>query len=171
VEKYQVQIYRLSLNFTGNHHDAEDVLQDVLLKAYRSLPKFRGDSGLGTWLHRITINTCLDRGRRCTIPTVSSDETPSDSSRYEERSAGTNPERRAEAALIQAHIERALRRLTPMERAVFVLRSYDQLSIKEVSGMLGRSQGTIKNILWRALKKLQQELAFYRKELGLEGPK
>jgi RNA polymerase sigma-70 factor, ECF subfamily len=167
VERYQRQIYFVSLNFTGNHHDAEDVLQDVLIKAYRSLHKFRGEAKLGSWLHRITINTCIDRERRTMAATASTEEIAG----FAEQNPGSNPERRTEADRIRGHIDRALRALTPLERSVFILRNYNDLKIKEVAQVLGRSEGTVKNMLWRALKKLKKELAFYRKELGLEASK
>ena len=168
VERYQKQIYHVSLDFTGNHHDAEDVVQDVLIKAYRSLGTFRGDSRFSTWIHRITINTCLDRARRMSLPTTSTEELPGYVDYFIERSPSMNPERSAEAGLIQKHIDAAVQRLTPLERSVFILRSYNELSIKEVARILDRSEGTIKNMLWRALQKLQRDLSFYRKELGLE---
>ena len=168
VERYKRQIYMVSFDFTGNHHDAEDILQDVLIKAYRSLKSFRGDSRLRTWLHRITINTCVDRKRRLALPTTSSEEIADFSERFATADPGSNPEKSAEAARIQKHIQDALGKLTPLERSVFILRNYNQLQIKEVAEVLDRSEGTVKNMLWRALKKLQKELAFYRKELGLE---
>ena len=171
VEQYKRQIYSVSLDFTGNHHDAEDVLQEVLMKVYRSLHKFRGDARLGTWLHRVTVNTCLDRRRKPSLPVTSSEEIPL----YEERVAAadprSNPERSAESTRMQEHIDGALAALTPLERSVFVLRNYSGLPLKEVARVLGKSEGTVKNMLWRALRKLQKELAFYRRELGLETSK
>jgi RNA polymerase sigma-70 factor (ECF subfamily) len=167
VERYKRQIYFVSLNFTGNHHDAEDVMQEVLIKAYRSLDKFRGDAKLASWLHRITINTCLDRERRAVVAITSTEEIAG----FAAQNPGSNPERSTEADRIRGHIDRALGALTPLERSVFILRNYNDLPIREVAQVLGRSEGTVKNMLWRALKKLQKELAFYRKELGLEASK
>jgi RNA polymerase sigma-70 factor (ECF subfamily) len=171
VDRYKRQIYSLSLDYTGNHHDAEDILQEVLIKAYRSLSSFRGDARLSTWLHRITINTCLDRKRRAVVPMTSSEEIPGYENRFPEPHTRGNPEKSTEAARIQEHINCALQTLTPLERSVFVLRNYNDLPLKEVARVLGRSEGTIKNMLWRALQKLQKELWFYRKEMGLEATK
>jgi RNA polymerase sigma-70 factor (ECF subfamily) len=170
VERHQKQIYYLSLDFTGNHHDAEDVLQEVLIKAHRSLKTFRGHSRLSTWFHRITINTCIDLTRRVSPLTTSTEDEPG-CERLVEHSPNSNPEEKTEAGRIQTHIEEALQHLTPLERSVFVLRTYHQLPIKEAAQILGRSEGTVKNMLWRALRKLQKELSFYRKELGLETSK
>jgi RNA polymerase sigma-70 factor (ECF subfamily) len=169
VDRYQRQIYGISYDFTGNHDDAEDILQEVLIKVYQSLNRFRGESRLSTWLHRVTINTCLDRARRGSPPMTSSEELLPD--RFAAESPSGNPEKSAEAMRIQSHIEDALRTLTPLERSVFILRNYRELPIKDVAQVLGRSEGTVKNMLWRALKKLQKRLEFYRKELGLEAIK
>jgi RNA polymerase sigma-70 factor (ECF subfamily) len=169
VDRYQRQIYNISYDFTGNHHDAEDILQEVLFKVYQSLNRFRGESRLSTWLHRVTINTCLDRARRGSLPVTSSEELLPD--RLAAESPSGDPEKSAEAMRIQSHIEDALRTLTPLERSVFILRNYRELPIKDVAQVLGRSEGTVKNMLWRALKKLQKRLEFYRKELGLEAIK
>ena len=119
VEQFQKRIFLLSLDFTGNREDAEDVLQDVLMKAYKAISSFRGDSSLKTWLHRVTVNTCLDRRRVSTRVSYSFDDTE------------------------------------PGDRE------------REAAQILDRSEGTIKNVLFRSLKKLQKELSFYREELGI----
>jgi RNA polymerase sigma-70 factor (ECF subfamily) len=155
-------------DFTGNHHDAEDILQDVLIKAYRSLGDFQGKAKLSSWLHRITINTCIDWGRRGSLQTKAIEDLPPNSGHLVEFSPRTNPERQTESARIQERVERALQRLSPLERSIFILRQYQQLPIKEVARVLEKSEGTVKNILWRALQKLQKELSLYKKDLGLE---
>jgi len=171
VELYKHQIYSVSLDFTGNHHDAEDVVQEVLIKVYRSLHKFRGDARLSTWLHRVTVNTCLDRRRKASVPTTSSEEIPQYAERFAASDPQCNPEKAAELNRMQEQIDGALSSLTPLERSVFVLRNYSGLPLKEVARVLGRSEGTVKNMLWRALRKLQKELAIYGRELGLEASK
>jgi RNA polymerase sigma factor (sigma-70 family) len=102
---------------------------------------------------------------------TSSEEIEGYANRFAEPHLRGNPEKNTEAARIQEHIQVALSALTPLERSVFVLRNYNDLPLKEVAKVLGRSEGTVKNMLWRALQKLQKELAFYRKELGLEATK
>ena len=78
------------------------------------------------------------------------------------------PDQSAEARIMQEHIEQALEKLSPRERSIFVLRHYNDLPLKEIAGILKISEGTVKSLLFRALKRLQKELAFYRSELGLE---
>jgi RNA polymerase sigma-70 factor (ECF subfamily) len=167
-ERHQRQIYCVAHDFTGNHHDAEDILQEVLIKAHRSMGAFQGKAKLSSWFHRITINSCIDRERRASLPTTAIEELSQNSGRLVEFNPRTNPEQQAESARIQKHIDQALRRLSPLERSVFILRQYQQLPIREVAQVLERSEGTVKNILWRALKKLQKELAFYKRDFGFE---
>ncbi len=172
IDLHQRKIYRLALDLTGNHHDAEDLAQQTFLKAYQGLNGFRGESRLGSWLHRIAVNTHIDcqRGlseaaRRTQRSWDDEDEFVSSSA--ERRPAG-NPEKRAEAATIQRHIARALHGLSPRERAVFVLRHYQQLKLREIASVLDVSEGTVKSLLFRAIRRLREELSFYRPELGLK---
>ena len=64
VERHRVMVYRVAFQFAGNHHDAEDIAQDVFIKVYRSLDKFRQDAQLTSWLYRIAMNACIDHRRR-----------------------------------------------------------------------------------------------------------
>ena len=82
--------------------------------------------------------------------------------------ASHNPERSAESSITQMHIEKALNNLSPRERSVFVLRHYNDMPLKEIAETLRISEGAVKSMLFRALKRLQKELAFYRQDLGLE---
>src|ERR671916_3496604 len=64
VERHRSMVYRVAYQFAGNHHDAEDIAQDVFIKVYRSLDKFRQDAQLSSWLYRIVMNACIDHRRR-----------------------------------------------------------------------------------------------------------
>ncbi|MBI5214397.1 MAG: sigma-70 family RNA polymerase sigma factor [Ignavibacteriae bacterium] len=171
VERYQVKIYRLAYDLSGNHLDAQDVSQDVFLKAYKSLHNFRGDSKFGTWLYRITVNTCYDHRSKKSLtmfkPTHLTDD-DENSIPVEPRSTSVTPEQSAEASLIQKDIERALEQLTPREKIVFTLRHYHDLPLKEIADMLEISLGSVKTLLFRAIRRLQSELSIYREELGIE---
>ncbi len=164
-------MFRLAYDMTGNRHDAEDVCQEIFLKAHRSMHLFRGEAKLSTWLHRIAINACYDHRSRKSFSSMR----PAELMEHEEgqhamfhEHASQDPERRAESRIMQMHIERALTSLTPRERSIFVLRHYHDLPLKEIAVTLEISEGTVKSILFRALKRLQKELAFYRGDLGLE---
>ncbi len=168
VERYKKKIYYLSLDLTGNHHDAEDLSQEVFIKAYRSLKDFRGEAKFNSWLYRITVNTCISQRRKKSVAAMTlqedfdSDSTPQYFSKSE---SIQNPERSAEAGLMQLHIENALQQLTPRERSVFVLRNYNDMSLKEIAQILKIKEGTVKSMLFRAIQRLQKKLAFYKREI------
>lgn len=166
VEAHKKQVYYLALDLTGNHHDAEDLSQEVFIKAYQSMKDFRGDAKLSSWLHRITVNAFLDSKRKRSLrllPFPESRERPAELPFRDER-PDASPDRRLETAMIQRHIDEALEKLTPRERAVFVLRHYNDLILRDVGQMLNISEGTVKTLLFRALRRLQKELRSYRPE-------
>ena len=156
---------------TGNRHDAEDICQEVLLKAYRSLGRFRGESKLSTWLYRVAINACYDHRSRKSFsamkPQAEFEHNGRATAMFHEH-ASNDPERSTESSLAQVHIENALKNISPRERSIFVLRHYNDMPLKEIAVTLRISEGAVKSILFRALKRLQKELSFYRQDLGLE---
>lgn len=162
VERHKRRVYYLALDLTGNHHDAEDLSQEVFIKAYRALDRFRGDAQLQTWLYRITVNTYLNLRRKKALLFM----------RLRDSFAGTplEPEddRAADGGLeqrvVRQHVERALGVLSPKERSAFVLRHYHDLAVKDVAAAMDVAEGTVKSLLFRAVQKLRKELAFYRDE-------
>lgn len=172
VERHKKKIYYLALDMTGNHHDAEDMSQEVFIKAYRYLNSFRGDAKLSSWLYRITVNTCYDHRRKKSLTSMEFKENLDEMGTAQQTSTGEhvseNPEQRAEASVIQNHIQNALQRLSLKERSVFVLRHYNHFQLKEIAYIMDISLGTVKSTLFRAVERLQKELSFYRADLGLE---
>lgn len=170
VDEHKKTVFRLAFDMTGNRHDAEDISQEVFLKAFRSLGRFRGESKMSTWLYRITVNACYDhRSKKAWTsmkPTDSLEEKNGNPLFHEH--ASHNPQTSAESRDIQGHIDRALEKLTARERSIFVMRHYSDLSLKEIAAVLKISEGTVKSMLFRALKRLQHELRFTRADLGLE---
>lgn len=164
VERYKKKIYTLSLDMTGNHHDAEDMSQEVFIRAFRSLDGFQGNSAFGTWLYRIAVNLGLDRKRnRMAGAVIPKENMEGIAGLYaaDSKTGLYGPERQAESGLIQKHIERALSKLNVNERSVFVLRHYHDRKLDEIAFILGMSVGTVKSALFRAMQKLQKDLAFY----------
>ena len=165
VERHQRTLYALAFDLTGNHHDAEDLSQEVFIKAYRNHSGFRGEAQTSTWLYRIAVNTYLNRQRKKALrfrqlwgdfgdQHASSEATP-------------KPDVDAEANGIQRHIAQALETLSPKERTAFVLRHYQDLTLADVAGAMDVAEGTVKSLLYRATRKLRKALAFYRNDLGL----
>lgn len=169
VEKYKQQVYYLALDLTGHHHDAEDLSQEVFIKAYSSIQSFRKDAALSSWLYRITVNAFIDKKRKKAWQLLrfkldSDDENATPFPEPAEPGISGDPERQMESALFQQHLEKAMAKLSPKEKTIFVLRHHHEKSINEIAEMLEIATGTVKSLIFRSLKKLQKELAFYQTE-------
>lgn len=164
VERHQNDIFYLALGLLHNREDAADVVQEVFIKAYKSLSRFRGEARLGTWLYRVTLNACRDQQRKGRLMKLqqSLGLVAEPESRWVEERPEADPERLTASGRLREDIARAVQRLSPAERETFVLRQFNQLSIRETAAVMGRAEGTVKNLLFRALRKLQKELAMYR---------
>ena len=150
VERYQRDVYRLCYRYVNNHFDASDMAQEVFLRAYRALGKFRGDSAFSTWLYRIAVNTCLNfrSSRKIQGEELSDNLTDSRRGALEE----IEREERAQ------HVREAIRHLPEKQRATLILRMYHDLSMDEIAGVMGSSVGTVKANLFHALSKLRKRL-------------
>ena len=161
VEEHKERLYYLALDLTGNHHDAEDLSQDVFVKAYEALDDFRGEAAAYSWLYRITVNTYLNAQRKKSVDALWDD--------FNQQPACQDglpkPDQRAEARGIQEDIEQALDALSPRERTAFVLRQYQDLSVKETAAAMNVAEGTVKSFLYRAMQKLRKALDFRRDDL------
>ena len=162
VEGAKNRIYRLAYDLTGSRDDAEDLSQEVFVKAYRSLASFRGEAQWSTWLYRITVNTHLDRRKGKSILEYHEDPSADRTPLQAHAGSAITPDKATEARMIQENIENALGHLTPRERSVFVLRHYHDLPLKEIAATLDVTEGSVKSLLFRAIRRLQQELSFYR---------
>lgn len=169
VERSKIATYRLAYDLTGNRHDAEDVSQEAFVRAYRSLNNFRGDAKWSTWLYRITVNLCYDHRRsRSKKEMEYRDDLEGEHTMAQNVHTTLSPEKNVEAGMIQQHLDEAIKTLSPQERSVFVLRHYNHLQLKEIAETLNIAEGSVKSYLFRAIKRLQKELMFYRPDLGLE---
>lgn len=171
VEQYKQPVYYLALDLTGNHYDAEDLSQEVFIRVHRALGQFRGEARLSSYLYRITTNLFINTKRKKALTAMSLkdnfDAERSESDPFNAREFKQNPEASAEAVMIRRHVRAALAKLSAKERAVFVLRHYQDLPLKEIAATLSVAEGTVKSLLFRALRRLQKELAFYRPDMGV----
>lgn len=174
VGQYKKKIYYLAYDITGNHQEAEDISQEVFIKMFRSLKKFRRDAKMSSWLYQITVNASIDTLRKkSSKPKRSIDEF--DHLYIQEglttgRAANFDPVSSAESSQIQNHISQALQKITPKERTVFVMRHYNDLKLNEIAEILNVTIGTVKSLLFRAIKKLRKELSSYMGNPVLEVP-
>lgn len=165
VDTHKKKVYFLALDMLGNPADAEDVSQEVFLKVHRSFDTFRLGSKLGSWIYRITYNACIDHLRkRATTPEPLEEDALEAGFRSHPQTALTpapaDPVESAERAQLRERIERALRAVSPQEKAVFLLRHYEDLALGDIAEALGLSVGSVKSYLFRAVRKLRKELAY-----------
>ncbi len=161
VEQHQADVFYLALGLLGNRAEAEDIMQDVLFKALQSLGQFRGDSALGTWLYRITVNACRDHQRRRRwqwLPLTALAGHPA----QRDTTPSVDPQRHASGAELQRDLLPALDSLSGGERRVFVCRHFQQLSVAETAQVLGLAEGTVKALSSRGLHKLRTLLGAHR---------
>jgi len=168
VERHSRHIFRLAYRMTGNEEDAEDVVQETFLRAYKSLARFEGQAEFGTWLHRIAANCAIDVLRR-RAPAGASfplEAVEAAGSSVETGAAFGGPERDLFAADVRRKLAASMEALTPMERAAFVLRHFEGKPVAEIARALDIRLGAAKNCVFRAVSKLRRELTV----LGAETP-
>ena len=167
VKQYDRYIYRLALNITGNQQDAEDVLQETLLKAYTKLDQFHGDSRFYTWLVRIGVNEALMRLRKRSSDknTVSLDEPVEVEGKNpvlrEIEDWADNPEKRYAKLELGKILNETVQRLEPQFRTVFVLRDVENFSTEETAKMMDLSVPAVKSRLLRARLQARELLNRY----------
>jgi len=158
VERHRSMVYRVAYQFAGNHHDAEDIAQDVFIKVYRSLDRFRQDAQLTSWMYRIVMNACIDhrRRQRSAIAAPFGDEAEQRMLNTPEGTPG--PEERAYAGELGQVLESEIGRLPSGQRVVFVMRHHQGMKLCEIADALGLAEGTVKRQLHAAVHRLRQAL-------------
>jgi RNA polymerase sigma-70 factor (ECF subfamily) len=166
VERHATAVFRLAYRMTGNETDAEDMVQETFLRAWREIRRFDGRASFGTWLHRICANRTVDflrsRNRWQPAPSLAALGSIAGNEEHDPfrdlPSDLPSPERMARSAEANAMIEPALAALSEIERTAFVLRHYEGLAIDEVAGALGVQPGAARHSIFRAVRKLRRAL-------------
>jgi RNA polymerase sigma-70 factor (ECF subfamily) len=163
VERHSRSVFRLAYRMTGNQQDAEDIVQETFLRAYRQLHRYESRAGFGTWLYRIAANYALDliRSRKrhagAQPVAVESGADPRDPL-LSVPSPEPGPERLTFNGQVQQHVTQALDALTAQERTAFVLRHIEGQSIDEISFALGIGGNAAKHSIFRAVRKMRLAL-------------
>lgn len=166
VKRTYADTYTLAFRLTGNEHDARDVAQDVYVRAFRSLPRFRGEARVSTWLYRITANcaaTTLSRNSKRRHAILD------DGAAVADTSMASDPFHQTQVREEQTAVEALLLELPPRMRAVVVLRDVYELSHEDIARELGISETAAKVRLHRARRKLRDLLAERGNALGFTG--
>lgn len=167
IHRYDRDVLRLALNLLRFPEDARDVYQEAFLKIYKNLHRFRFECSFYTWIYRIVTNVCLDHLRRrrsrpedqAPEPVADDEALPQDFfDRQREKRVATDPERHLLGKEIGRRINAALQGLSPRERLVFELKHHQGLKLRAIGEMLGTTEETVKNSLFRATRKLRTRL-------------
>ncbi len=151
VERHSHGLFRLAFRMCGNEQDAEDLVQETFLRAYKQLDKFNGRCAFGTWLYRICVNCSLDllRARRVRRESNAGPEAVANE---------PGPERLRNSGEIADLLEPALHQLSEMERAAFLLRHCEGCDMEEIGAALGVQPNAAKHSVFRAVQKLRRAL-------------
>ncbi len=159
MEKYQQQVFYVAMGFVHSREDAEDITQDVFIRVFHSLSSFKEKSLFSTWLYRITMNTSINhinKNKRRNFFTEAGDSLMNLFNRSnEERDA----HEQLEASEIEKTIQKAIDELPINQRKAFILSKYEELSQREIAGIMETTEGAVEQLLVRARKNLQNKLA------------
>jgi RNA polymerase sigma-70 factor (ECF subfamily) len=177
VERYQRRAYAVAISLVRDDADANELVQDAFLRAYKSLPTYQGGASFFTWLYRIITNLSIDLRRKPGRQVAEMDEGrlemeegQQDAFPFVAHVDGANPGEVLRRQEIAARLRTALEALPEIHRSVFLLREVDGLSYEEMAQVVGVSKGTIMSRLFHARQKLQKALAdCYEEQVGAPG--
>jgi RNA polymerase sigma-70 factor (ECF subfamily) len=164
VERHSRGLFHLAYRMTGSENDAEDIVQETFLRAYRRLDRFESRAGFGTWLHKIAANCALDliRARKRHGELLDADAAtgePGGPAATEMLAADQlSAEQLVFGGELQQRVATAMARLSVNERAAFVMRHQEQMSIDEIGRALGLRENATKQSIFRAVQKLRRAL-------------
>ncbi len=158
MEKHESKMYAVALRMCKNREDAQDCLQDAMLRIYKALPTFKGQSSFSTWAYRITMNTCLDDLRRKKVRQASSLDQMLEVG-WAPVDENNTAERHLENSELKRNLSRAIQTLPEEMRAAVVLRDVQGFSYEEIANMLSTNVGTVKSRISRGREKLREILS------------
>ena len=160
VEQHSRAVFRLAFRMTGNEEDAEDVVQETFLRAYRQLDRYEARSSFATWLYRIASNYSLDLIRMRKRHEDRRERSATDERDILQTIAvdTPGPDRIVYGSEVQQRVSAAMQELSAQERTAFVLRHFEGLSIEEIGEALGTGTNATKHSIFRAVQKLRRSL-------------
>ena len=157
-ENYKDMIYNLCYRMLNNKQDAEDVTEDVFVKAFRSVDKFRGDAKLSTWLYQIAVNTALNYARNKKIVAWLSLDFLVGKEEYLLDNSQARPDLELEKNESEALVQQAIQSLPPRQRTAVILQRYEGLSYKEIANVMKTSLSAVESLLHHAKDNLTEKL-------------
>jgi len=165
-ESYKDLVYSISLRISGSREEAEDITQDVFIRIFDSIGKFRWEAKLSSWFYRITVNTCLKRERRRRLEKlVSLESLFGEEEDLLPASEEETPDRQVEQVETGRIVRQAIRRLPARQRTAIVLQRYEALSYEEIAQAMAISLYAVESLIHRAKENLARELLPLKKDL------
>jgi len=158
IKEHERKMYALALRMCSNSEDAKDCLQDAMLRIYRSLSGFKGDSAFSTWVYRIVVNTCLDSFRRAKTHSAESLDLMAENGWNAVDTAPT-PEQAVENSELKARLSSAIQELPQDMRTAVVLRDVQGFSYESIADIMSINIGTVKSRINRGREKLRMILS------------
>lgn len=154
IDKYKDKIYWHARRMTGNHLDADEIVQEVLIVIYKNLKNFRFKSSLYTWIYKITSTRSLNFLKRRKIKEFLSLEDQSEKLRKDSNDIIDNIEIKEKLEMV----DKVLQKLPSKQREIFILRNYENLTYKEISEITGKSIGALKSNYFHSIRKIIEEI-------------
>ena len=163
VYNHDKRVLAIAARYVTSSEDAKDIYQEVFLRVYRGLKRFKMESEFSTWLHRITVNVCLthrSRARRHVHVSLDEQGDSEDNDGHAAALAGNEAptDQHSLNGEISGHIEAALRELSPRQRLVFTMRHYEGYKLREIANLMQCTEGTVKRYLFLATRSLRERL-------------
>lgn len=158
VRRYEKRVYAVALRSSGSPEDAADIVQEVFLRAWRSIESFRGDSGFSTWLFRITMNLCVDFARHKQAQPQTQSIVDEEENERQVPDTAPTPEEHLENRELGRELAAALEEISEEHRRIVLLRDVSGMSYTEIADVLEISEGTVKSRLSRARIALRKVL-------------
>lgn len=163
VQRYDEKVLSIAATYANDPDDARDIYQEVFIRVFKGLPKFRFQCEFSTWLYRVATNVCLSfsaKKRRNTVVRLADnvDDNEQFSGRGVPGSQNNSADQMAIDAEIASAVKHALDQLSPHQRLVFTLRHYEGYKLKEIATMMGCAEGTVKKYLFTATRRMREGL-------------
>jgi RNA polymerase sigma-70 factor (ECF subfamily) len=164
VYRHDKEVFAIAARYVNRAEDAKDIYQEVFLRVYRGLSKFRFQSEFSTWLYRIATNVCLTHRdhRKKNFPLLHDYDTEGDDVESRTLSANSDGSRSSDQHTLNSEIsqrvQEALSVLSPQQKLVFTLRHYEGYKLKEIAGVINCSEGAVKKYLFTATQRMRRQL-------------